>query len=147
MIYDSITNAGLYSGVHPDFDRVFKELKHVRAEQIPAARKDIQGDDVYLLFFEMTGTGDAKLEHHSRYIDIHYVLEGVDLVGIKSTSSCEQLFTNKLSTDDYALYADKPDFMLPVKEGIFAIFFPDDAHAPLMGTTAFKKVVAKIRCK
>lgn len=147
MIYDSITNTKLYSEVHPDFDRVFTELKRIGAEQIPAPRGDIRGDEVYLLFFEMTGAGDAKLEHHSRYIDIHYVVEGVDQIGIKSTSSCEQLFTDKLEAEDYALYNDKPDFVLPVKQGTFAVFFPDDAHAPLMGTTTFKKVVAKIRCK
>ncbi|MFN5673957.1 MAG: YhcH/YjgK/YiaL family protein [Bacteroidota bacterium] len=147
MIYDSITNAGLYSGLHPDFDSVFTELKCIGADQIPAPRKDLRGEDVYLLFFEIRGVGDAKLEHHRRYIDIHYVVEGVDHIGIRATHSCEQLVSSKLDKDDYALYADKADFLLPVRAGFFAVFFPDDAHAPLMGTTMFKKVVAKIRCQ
>jgi biofilm protein TabA len=147
MIYDSILNAGLYLGLHPDFKQVFTELKRIGAEQIPAPRKDVRSDDVYLLFFEMTGTGNAKLEHHRRYIDIHYVVEGVDQIGINATHSCKQLVTSKLDDEDYALYADKADFLLPVRAGSFAVFFPDDAHAPLMGTTPFKKVVAKIRCQ
>lgn len=52
MIYDSITNAGLYSGLHPDFDSVFIELKCIGTEQIPAPRKDLRGDDVYLFFLK-----------------------------------------------------------------------------------------------
>ncbi|MBO4344254.1 MAG: YhcH/YjgK/YiaL family protein, partial [Victivallales bacterium] len=45
---------------------------------------------------------------------------------------------------DYCLFSDKPQSFFDVRPGCFAIFFPEDAHAPNIGTGVHKKVVVKI---
>jgi YhcH/YjgK/YiaL family protein len=45
---------------------------------------------------------------------------------------------------DIAFFADRPDTWIHVPAGRFAIFFPEDAHAPLGGLGLLKKAVVKI---
>ena len=41
-------------------------------------------------------------------------------------------------------FKDKADFFVPVRQGMFAVFFPGDAHQPMVGTGRIRKVVLKV---
>ncbi len=41
-------------------------------------------------------------------------------------------------------FADRPETWFAVKPGSFAIFYPQDAHAPLAGTGETRKAVMKV---
>ncbi|NJD55400.1 MAG: DUF386 domain-containing protein, partial [Nitrospirae bacterium] len=41
-------------------------------------------------------------------------------------------------------FVDKPDAWLSVEAGAFAIFFPEDAHMPLISPGRIHKVVVKV---
>ena len=43
-------------------------------------------------------------------------------------------------------YDDEPSTYFALKAGEAAIFFPDDAHAPLVGDGHVKKCVIKVKC-
>ena len=45
---------------------------------------------------------------------------------------------------DVTFFSDRPDSWLSLPAGHFAIFFPDDAHAPLAGRGTLKKAIVKI---
>ena len=49
-----------------------------------------------------------KLECHQKYLDIHFVFKGSDLMGYKETSLCSDVHTDRIATDDYKLFNDKP---------------------------------------
>ena len=45
---------------------------------------------------------------------------------------------------DIAFFADEPAAWFPLERGQFAVFFPDDAHAPLAASGSLHKVVIKV---
>ena len=47
---------------------------------------------------------------------------------------------------DFWLFSDRPKLWCPVPPGVFAIFFPEDVHAPLAAApaTALRKAVVKV---
>ena len=45
---------------------------------------------------------------------------------------------------DVMFFADRPDAWTAVGPGAFAVYFPSDAHAPLVGSGDLHKVVVKV---
>jgi YhcH/YjgK/YiaL family protein len=45
---------------------------------------------------------------------------------------------------DFGLFSDPPENWVTVTPGKFAIFFPEDAHAPLISDGIIRKAVIKI---
>ena len=146
MIIDHIKNAHLYYGLNPYFKTAFKYLNEVKAADFEQKKLEVDGSNFFLLYFDMEGKGrdGIKLECHQKYLDIHFVFKGADLIGYKETSFCKDVDTDDITINDYKLFNDKPVSEILVNENYFAIVFPGDAHAPLMGTDKFMKVVAKI---
>lgn len=93
---------------------------------------------------------DAKLECHRRYIDIQLVLAGVDEMGWRALAECVDPATAYDQTRDIRFFNDPAASWVAVAPGAFCLFFPEDAHAPLVstqkGTSAarIRKVVVKI---
>lgn len=146
MILDHIKNAHLYYGLNPYFKSAFESLSKVKLSDFEKKKEEVDGTDFFLLYFDTEGKGkDAvKLECHQKYLDIHFVVMGSDLIGYKETSLCKDVDTDDLEKNDYKLFNDKPVSEILINENYFAIVFPGDAHAPLMGEGKFLKVVAKI---
>ena len=46
---------------------------------------------------------------------------------------------------DCALYADRPTSWLHLVPGQVAVFFPEDAHAPVIGEGKIRKMIAKVK--
>ncbi len=146
MIIDHLKNAHLYFGLNPYFKTAFNYLNEVKAADFEKKKLEVDGSNFFLLYFDTEGKGrdGVKLECHQKYLDIHFVLKGSDLMGYKETSLCTDVDTDDIKENDYKLFKDKPVSEVLINEGYFAIVFPGDAHAPLMGEGKFLKVVAKI---
>lgn len=46
---------------------------------------------------------------------------------------------------DFALYKRTPTSFVDIHPGQFVIFFPEDAHAPIIGTGKIRKMVGKVK--
>ena len=87
---------------------------------------------------------DAKLECHRRYIDIQLVLQGVDEMGWKPLADC-QLPLDEYSVErDIRFFDDVADAWISTPANSYCIFFPEDAHAPLVSNAKIRKLVFKI---
>ncbi len=85
------------------------------------------------------------MEGHYKYIDIQYIILGVELMGV--TTLANQTLVCKNEADDYSFY-EGDSSLIKVDEGMFTIFFPDDLHMPCIKfnqISKVKKVVIKIR--
>lgn len=145
MILDKLENAERYHSLHPAFASAFKWLSAPGVEKLPAGRNELNGDRLYVNIMREKGRGleAAKFETHRRYIDIQYLAEGSDLMGwMHAVPGMKGLGYD--SGKDYELYSDRPAIWVPVPVGHFAIFFPEDAHAPMAGTEFMVKAVAKV---
>lgn len=145
MIFDTIDNAAQYFPLHPHFEAAFNWLK----ENPDAAegRYEIDGDDCFVMIQLPTGGGkdNPTLEAHNQYLDIQLVLEGRDEIGWKPRADCTQVTQPYSSENDCELWGEGSDFYMVLEPGSFAVFYPQDAHAPLSGEGPLKKAVFKLR--
>jgi len=146
MIIDRLENAERYYDVHPAFERAFAFLRRSDLANLPDGRHEIDGDRLFCLISHSPARkrAEAPLEAHRKYIDIQYVLSGTDEMGWKPTATCSISAVSYDPDKDIEFFKDAPDRWMPVPAGSFAIFFPRDAHAPLVGSGKIHKAVLKI---
>lgn len=146
MVLAKLTEADRYAGLHPLFACAFGFLRNTDLNALAPGKHAVQGEQVFALVEACAGRtrADAKLECHRRYIDIQLVLEGIDEMGWKPLAQCTDPATDYDAARDIRFFNDAPDTWVATPPGAFCLFFPDDAHAPLVGTGSIRKVVVKV---
>jgi len=147
MILDTLQNANRYLALNPGFAAAFAFLARPDLRELPVGRYEVDGDRVYALVQRQPGRKpDAgKLEAHRNYIDVQVVLDGVDTMGWRPTPTCTSIAVPYNAEKDVMLFADQPTAWVAVGPGEFAIFFPEDAHLPMISDGELHKVVLKVR--
>jgi biofilm protein TabA len=146
MILDVLENAHRYLALHNGFAKAFEFLMRSDLKELPVGKYEIDGERVYGIVSKDPGRNkeDALLETHEKYIDIQLVLAGTDDMGWKPKSSCKHPSEEYDQETDIQFFADEPDAWLSTGSGAFAIFFPEDAHMPLISSGQIHKVVVKV---
>jgi YhcH/YjgK/YiaL family protein len=146
MILDALSHADRYLALHPLFARAFDFLRGTDLSALAPGKHDIQGEQLFAIVEDCAGRtrDDAKLECHRRYIDIQLVLEGVDEMGWKPVAECADQVAEYDAARDIRFFNDAPASWIATPAGSFCLFFPDDAHAPLVSDGRIRKVVVKI---
>jgi len=146
MIVDRLENADQYCDMHPAFAQAFAFLRRNDLAQLLAERHDIDGDRLFCTISKGPGRprSEANLEAHRKYIDIQYVIAGTEEYGWKPTADCRIVQTPYDAEKDIEFFKDGPESWTAVPPGSFVIFFPQDAHAPLVGSGQIHKAVLKI---
>ena len=149
MILDILENANQYLELNKGFKKAFEFLLRKDLRELPAEKYEIDGERIYAIVSRGPGRKreDALLETHIKYIDIQLVLAGEDEMGWKSKSSCRQPTIEYDSEKDVQLFKDMPDVWLPCRSNTFAVFFPEDAHMPMISSGEVHKVVVKVAVK
>jgi YhcH/YjgK/YiaL family protein len=149
MILDTIQNHFLYENLHPFFKSAFKFISENKLVSLSDGKHEISGDDIFVIVqtYQTKDVSDCVMENHRKYIDIQYMVEGAELMGIS-------LFSGQIPTTPYddskdaAFYPREYSNTIKVDKGRFAIFFPGDLHMPCISTgikSVVKKAVFKVR--
>ena len=112
-----------------------------------SGRVNISGNDVFanISDIKLTPNSDELIfEAHDKFIDIHLILEGEEIIGIKNRKECKNLYSDKLSENDYILFKETPTSLLKLSSGKYIVLFPKDAHAPSLGKGKVRKCVIKV---
>ncbi len=146
MILDRLEQADLYTPLHRHFSDAFAFLRQDGLAELSAGKHEIAGDDVYAVVIKGSGgvAEEAKLEAHRKYIDIQFLVSGTDQMGWKSRNLCVNSHSDYDPEIDAELFTDTSSAWVNVEPGCFAVFFPEDAHAPGCGKGEFHKVVVKV---
>jgi len=146
IIINKLEHAERYFSMHPAFEKAFAFLRQDGLAELPAGRQQIDGDSLFSIISKGPGRSrsEAKLEAHRKFIDIQYIIAGTDEMGFKPTADCKVIDTEYDADKDIMFFKDQPDSWVPVPTGSFVIFFPKDAHAPLISSGEVHKVVLKI---
>jgi len=144
MIVDRIENAGRYAPLHPHFMQAFDFLRDAAGKE--PVRYDLLGEQLYVMISQQQGKpeADAFLEAHRKYIDIHFCIHGVERIGWKHLSTCTTVDKQYDAENDFMTFADRPKDWVSLSQGMIAIFFPEDAHAPLVSDGTIHKAVVKV---
>jgi biofilm protein TabA len=149
MILDTIANIDRYAALHPLFPRAFEFLRNTNLLALAPGHYPIEGEQLFAIVEHVPGRTreEAQLECHRKYIDIQLVLEGVDEMGWKPLSDCREPVADYSAERDIQFFRDAPASWIATPPGAFCIFFPEDAHAPLVSAGSIRKVVVKIALK
>ncbi len=146
MILDRLEQLNRYTALHPLFGKAFEFLHQAGLKALSIGRHEIDGDRLFAIVGhdQARSREKSKLEAHRKYIDIQAVLLGTDEMGWKNVHQCRKSDGGYSDEKDVEFFLDSPDAWVPVTPGCFAIFFPEDAHAPLVGMGELIKVVVKV---
>lgn len=146
MISDSLQNASRLARHHPGFDKAFAYL--AVCPRPLTGRVELDGEKLFVVFSEHRGKSraDALLEAHRNYIDIHYCFEGRETIGWRAVRDCTSVRMPYDEATDLITFNDLPAFWSELTPGMFAIYFPEDAHAPMISDGVVMKAVVKVAC-
>jgi YhcH/YjgK/YiaL family protein len=129
MIMDRLENAHLYQGLG---DHIAKGLHFLNTTDLTAlepGRHPIEDDELFVMVmdYDTKPMADAVWEGHKRYLDIQAVVGADEMMGYADISQLE-----------LGEYDDERDFQaisgqgafMKFEPGMFAIFWPQDGHAP-----------------
>lgn len=145
MIIDTIDNIERYASLHPDFPKIFNLLRTMDLNSQPKGRMNFEGERFYINIDEvpMRGKDEAFPEVHNRYIDIQVPITATETIGYLPRTQCHTLQSAN-EEKDIAFYRDEPASYFELRPGCFAIFFPEDAHAPIIGNGITRKAIVKV---
>ena len=147
MIIDTIDNLGKYVALNPLFADVVDFLKCHDLNTMEAGKYPIKEKDLFLNLQMAKGRSQeaAVLETHVEMIDIQIPLSGDETFGYTPLSDLPSFDYN--AEKDITKYGEtKAQTYVTVKPGQFAIFFPQDGHAPCINNVPeIKKAIFKIK--
>lgn len=148
MIIDSLDNAERYTSIHPLFAQAFEYIKSIDLKNAEIGKTDLS-DGLKIIVAEKGGMTKeesiAKFECHNQNIDIQLCISGKETMGWKSRQSCKAPKGEYNSEKDVLFYEDAPDMYFELTDNQFAIFFPEDVHAPMIGDDVIKKLIVKVK--
>jgi biofilm protein TabA len=146
MIIDSLENAEKYTGVHPLFAKAFEWIKNQDLNTIEEGKFDL-GEGLKASVSNKQGvTADvAKFECHNNWIDIQVCISARETMGWTTRSKCANPAGEYNAEKDVLFYNDKPGMYFDLQANQFAVFFPEDVHAPMIGEGPIKKLVIKVK--
>lgn len=147
MVIDKIENYRLYSQLTKRLGKGFEFLATTDLKAIAAGTHEIDSDKIFAIVqeYDTKEETDCVLEGHHKYIDIQYVISGVELMGFVPLTNQKMLEENL--EKDYTFYEGETS-LFRVEEGMFTLFFPEDLHRPCVRAgviSRVKKVVVKVK--
>lgn len=146
MIVASIEHLDRYVRAHPRFARAIEFVRQTDLAALAPGRHEVAADELYVSIDHKDGRGHdgARLEAHRRYIDLQITLSGDEEIGWTPLERCRHPSDEFSVERDIVFFADAADLWVPVPPERFAMFFPEDAHAPLAGRGPVRKAIVKI---
>jgi len=146
MIHDTLNNIDHYAGLHPLFPRAITFMREHDLHTLEPGKHQIIENELFAIVEHVSAKvrEAARLECHRRYIDIQLVLEGRDEMGWKALKDCHAPTADFNTEKDIQFFKDSIDTWAATHANEFCIFFPQDAHAPLVGSGKIRKIIFKI---
>lgn len=151
MIKDNSQHIDYYNYLTKDLQLGLKYLKETDFSSMENGKYEILEDKIFAIIQDYTTkpVAECKFEAHKKHIDIQYIIEGEEQIGVSDIDNFAEE-TEYNEEKDIVFLAQKtdkaPDF-IKLKEKEFAIFTVNDAHMPSIAieTPSFvRKVVIKI---
>lgn len=146
MVIGTLANSNRYENLNPRFKAAFDFLRRPDLSSVAPGRIELDGSNLFALVqtYETKPIQEGKLEAHKKYADIQFIVEGEEFIGYAPLGG--QPVAKAFDAEkDIGFYDGEAWFTL-LRKGMFAIFFPEDAHLPGRHTDK-PKHVAKIVLK
>lgn len=145
MVIDTLDNLSKYESLNPLFKDVVEFLMSNDLNVIEEGKHVLKGEDLFLNIMTAQGKtpDEAVLETHNRMIDIQIPLSGEETYGYTPAATLPAAEYNEAK--DITKIPDlMADSYVTCRPGMFAIFFPQDGHAPCIAEASIKKAIFKV---
>ncbi|MBR6121002.1 MAG: YhcH/YjgK/YiaL family protein [Prevotella sp.] len=146
MVIDTLDNLAKYEALNPLFKDVVEFIRNNDLNTLEAGKHEIKGKDLFVNITTAKGKtpDEAVLETHVKMIDIQIPLDGPETYGY--TPLCRLPETPYNAEKDITKYEGLAESFIDCQPGMFAIFFPQDGHAPCISMAPeIKKAIFKIK--
>lgn len=147
MIADTIENLKRYYGLHPNLDVLIEGFDSLDLSALEDGRHEIRGKDVYLNLAHPQLAETGFWEAHREYIDVQLILENEETIAWAPIEDIHGFSGYDEEKDIMKSDDSQQGARLLLKRGMFAIFFPEDAHQPGLGQGSVRKAVFKLKAR
>ncbi len=147
MIIDTLDNFRQYLSVNPLFTKVADFLEENDLASMEDGKYELEGTDLFLNVTTAKGkTPDAAvMEAHRVMLDIQIPLSCPETYGYMPAKDMPEAEYNA-EKDFVKTPGVVPDSLVTCKPGMFAVFFPQDGHAPCISVEpSIKKAIFKVK--
>jgi len=151
MIKDRLDNAAAYEKLGAGISRAMEFLRSTDCTTLAPGKYEIDDQRVFAVVqrYAPRPLAQAAWEAHHRYIDVQYLAEGAERIGVTPLTPGLKLAKPYDPHTDLIFYETNGD-LLTFHAGEFGIFTPSDVHAPGLALDApadgeVLKVVVKVR--
>ena len=142
MILDNIKNLHNYAFLPSKLLRALETIRDTDFSQLEDTTYEVDGRDLYF-FIQAYPTRPENLtpEAHRKYIDIQYMITGTECMDVGQLETMTEEVEARPANDIWFYHG--PTDTITVAEGMFAVFFPNDAHAPCISPKEGEGIVRK----
>lgn len=147
MVVDILENLEKYASLNPLFAQAVDFLKSQDLHSLEVGKTELKGKDLVVNVAQTNPKTkeQAKLETHNEFIDIQIPLSGTEVMGYTPAKDCLPVDATYNAEKDITFFDGLAETYITVKPGMFAIFFPQDGHAPGITSDGVKKVIVKVK--
>lgn len=147
MVIDKLENIEKYASLNPLFATAIEFLKSHDLASLEIGKIELKGKDLLVNVAQTKPKTheQAKLETHRDFIDIQIPLSGTEIMGYTPADACQPADAAYNAEKDITFFEGAAQSYIEVKPGMFAIFFPQDGHAPGITPDDVKKVIVKVK--
>ena len=150
MIKDNTKNIENYSDLPERVRLGLKYLAETDFSTVVNGKYEISGNEVFAIVQDYSSRPiiEGPFEAHKKYIDIQYIIQGEEQIGVWGIENFSQITNYDEEKDIVFLEQNKsgmPEF-ITMKEKEFLILYPNDAHKPSVSIKTpiyVKKIVIK----
>ncbi len=147
MIVDTVENLAKYQSLNENITKCIDFLQKTDAHALTAGRYDLDGETLFYFVNEYDTTEGGRFEAHKTYLDLQYVFQGRERIDYAPLNDCS--LTDEYNEKKDVLFGTAENYTpVKLKEGTFALLFPQDMHRPgkIDGeVVAVKKLVFKLK--
>lgn len=150
MVLDELTSAVNNPLYHPVIRRILRFINALDLANLPAGEAEIEGRDIYLnhIIGLTKALEEQKPELHRRYIDLHILIEGQEIIGAAASDQAQHPYGDFDEEKDFGLYEGfSNETLLRLSPGDIALLLPGELHRPMSTLTQpapIRKIVVKI---
>ena len=137
MIYDSLKHIDNYKGLGD----VYTALQFLTVTDFSSMElgKYVLNDNIYYMVQEYETKPKTVSEVHEKYIDIQYLISGVEVIGVAPLDCPKELVEAKPEKDVWKYTCQTQPVV--VSAGEFMVLYPHDIHMP--GAAAGESVICR----
>lgn len=138
-----------YKNIHPRLKLALTSLQELVASNPADGRYEFDGNNVFanVTSSQTKSWADSSFEMHKEYLDIQFVLEGAEIIGMETEDKLEA--TTEYQPDYQLFKLNKEYDPMMVTAGEMLIIFPNEPHAPFMAVddkpAPIRKIIVKVR--